>query len=252
MKYFIDTEFHEGFYKPLFGKKRHFVDLISIGIVSENGDEYYAVSKDFDIAAAWNSWQPKKGSKEKEYWLRDNVLLPIYTENISGDGRNIHDFSLSTMKWLIKSIGKTKKQIAEEIKSFVYPSIEECSEAAGVGSVDDGLKAILAQKPISFYGYYADYDWVLLCSLYGRMMDLPYGFPMFCYDLKQSMNAKMYSMESYWDYVSTLKELGKPYSEKDCIEIFIKSESFPVSKTEHNALSDAWFNCSLYEYLESF
>lgn len=32
MKYFLDTEFIEGFHKPLFGKRRHFIDLISIAI----------------------------------------------------------------------------------------------------------------------------------------------------------------------------------------------------------------------------
>lgn len=36
-----------------------------------------------------------------------------------------------------------------------------------------------------FWGYYADYDWVVLCQLYGRMIDLPKGWPMFCRDLKQ-------------------------------------------------------------------
>ena len=47
MKYFIDTEFIEGFHKPLFGKRRHFIDLISIGIVAEDGREYYAISNGY-------------------------------------------------------------------------------------------------------------------------------------------------------------------------------------------------------------
>src|SRR5258707_324656 len=33
--------------------------------------------------------------------------------------------------------------------------------------------------------YFADYDWVVLCQLYGRMIDLPKGWPMYCRDLKQ-------------------------------------------------------------------
>jgi len=36
-----------------------------------------------------------------------------------------------------------------------------------------------------FWAYYADYDWVALCQLYGTMMDLPKGWPMFCRDLRQ-------------------------------------------------------------------
>ncbi len=43
MKYFLDQEFHEGFHKPIFGKKRHFIDLISIGIVSEDDRKFYAI-----------------------------------------------------------------------------------------------------------------------------------------------------------------------------------------------------------------
>lgn len=40
------------------------------------------------------------------------------------------------------------------------------------------------QKP-EFWAYYADYDWVVLCQLFGRMIDLPNGWPMYCRDLKQ-------------------------------------------------------------------
>jgi hypothetical protein len=39
-------------------------------------------------------------------------------------------------------------------------------------------------KP-EFWGYYADYDWVVFCQLFGAMVNLPRGFPMYCRDLKQ-------------------------------------------------------------------
>ena len=39
-----------------------------------------------------------------------------------------------------------------------------------------------------FWGYFADYDWVLFCWLLGgRMIDMPKGWPMYCKDLKQEM-----------------------------------------------------------------
>lgn len=41
-----------------------------------------------------------------------------------------------------------------------------------------------ASKP-EFWGYYADYDWVVFCQLFGRMVDLPSNFPKYCMDLKQ-------------------------------------------------------------------
>ena len=57
MKYFIDTEFHNYIKKPLFSKGIDTIELISIGIVSEENREYYAISKDFDIKNAWNNDQ---------------------------------------------------------------------------------------------------------------------------------------------------------------------------------------------------
>lgn len=41
-----------------------------------------------------------------------------------------------------------------------------------------------------FWGYFADYDWVALCQLYGAMLDLPQGWPRYCRDLKQFMDAR--------------------------------------------------------------
>lgn len=41
---------------------------------------------------------------------------------------------------------------------------------------------------VEFWGYYSDYDWVALCQLYGPMVELPPGWPMFCYDLRQALN----------------------------------------------------------------
>lgn len=39
-------------------------------------------------------------------------------------------------------------------------------------------------KP-EFWGYYADYDWVVFCWLFGAMINLPQGWPMYCRDIKQ-------------------------------------------------------------------
>ena len=56
-------------------------------------------------------------------------------------------------------------------------------------------RADIAKKVIEFVGpkpefwaYFADYDWVVLCQLYGRMVDLPKGFPYYCRDVKQEMD----------------------------------------------------------------
>jgi hypothetical protein len=39
-------------------------------------------------------------------------------------------------------------------------------------------------KP-EFWAYYSSYDWVALCQLFGRMIDLPDGWPMMPMDIKQ-------------------------------------------------------------------
>jgi hypothetical protein len=51
-------------------------------------------------------------------------------------------------------------------------------------TIADQLVRFMGEKP-EVWAYYADYDWVALCQLFGRMIDLPNGWPMYCRDLKQ-------------------------------------------------------------------
>lgn len=115
MRVYFDTEFIED------GRT---VDLISIGLVREDGATYYAESAEADLSRASD-------------WVRENVF-----PSLDGHG------------------SKPRAIIADEIRAFVGPEPE-------------------------FWAYYADYDWVALCQLYGRMIDLPDGWPMYCRDLKQ-------------------------------------------------------------------
>ena len=119
MKYFLDTEFIEA-------GPEHPLQLLSIGIVAEDGREYYAVVDPIDV-----------NLNLADSWVRENVI-----------------------KYLDFSTAKRKKIIAREIVEFVGKNPE-------------------------FWSYYGDYDWVVLCQLYGRMINLPDTWPMFCFDLKQ-------------------------------------------------------------------
>lgn len=92
---------------------------------------------------------------------------------------------------------KSRQQIAQEIIRFVG---------------DD-------PKPI-FYGYYADYDHVVLCQLFGTMMDLPKNFPMYTRDIKQMAD-----------------EVGNPELPKQ------------DENAEHNALEDAKWNANAYKFI---
>ncbi len=46
---------------------------------------------------------------------------------------------------------------------------------------------LLAFGKPGLWAYFGDYDHVALCQLYGRMIDLPKGFPFYTLDLKQMM-----------------------------------------------------------------
>lgn len=112
MKYFFDTKFIEGFTQPFFGKSRHFIDLISIGIVVEDGREYYAISNEFD---------PKKASK----WIKENVIEKLeYREPVLQSrlpGVKTYLEKVYEGMEAVKKAGKSNDQIAQEIIDFVNP-----------------------------------------------------------------------------------------------------------------------------------
>lgn len=112
----MDTEFIED------GKT---IDLISIGMVREDGAELYLESLECNLTRA-------------SEWVADHVIPGLQ----GGDVR----------LW--------RHVIAGRIREFA-------GEAPEV------------------WGYFCQYDWVVLCQLFGTMMDLPKGWPMRCLDLRQ-------------------------------------------------------------------
>ena len=170
--------------------------------------------KDFNLKEVW-----------KDEWLRENVLLSIYKEHIHGDMRYHVSFSRAAIKRILKGFGKSTEQISNEIKEFCYYSYSESQ---------------IENANIQFYGYYADYDWVVFCWLFGRMIDLPTGFPMYCKDLKQILDEKVLSacdgnINETNRYLKNLKS----------------QDDYPKQLNEHNALSDARWNKELYEFIHN-
>ena len=204
MKYFFDTEFME---------KPNTIELISIGIKCEDKRTFYALNKDLNVKKVW-----------KDKWLKENVLMPIWKEQISGFAKNILFFSLSTMKWIFKNKGLSIKELGIQIKRFVYQPALEYDD--GMKSLDMAVDQWLKDNQIEFYAYYADYDWVVFCWIFGRMIDLPKGFPMYCKDLKQIMDEK--GLNSKW-----------------------KEENCPDPENEHSALADAKWNFDFYNKLNN-
>lgn len=182
MKFFLDTEFIEGFTSCfLADKERHFVELISIGIIDEGGRSIYAISNEF-----------KK--HDANDWVKENVIskLPSKTDN--------------------PDLYKSEDEIKHALLEYFGCHFES----------DGPNPGWTAPEGIEIYGYFSDYDWVLFCSLFGTMMDLPQNFPMFCMDLKQMM---------------VERGLSKEWKQKLC----------PDPEGEHDALIDAKWNKTLYE-----
>ncbi len=247
MKYFLDTEFHEYTKKvTLLGitiEKVNTIELISIGMVCEDGRTFYAISRDFDIPAAWNNG-----------WLRENVLKSVYTDLIkkeSNFGRtyfaSLMQFDLKGMKNLIRWHGMGREDIADAIFEFCNPHVKTNTQ-----NWTDHLNKhrVLAGENINphFYAYYADYDWVVFCWIFGRMIELPNGFPKYCRDLKQMYDEKQESISS---------RAGFDPEYKTVEALFIKSHGlkqlpeYPQkSVNEHNALADAVWNKELYDFLQ--
>lgn len=255
MNYYIDTEFLEGAQKEKFPinlirkNTPPTIDLISIGIVSEDVREYYAISKDFNLKEAWNRFDLKLHSGDrrnkgdgtyKVYWIRENVLRTIFDDLVlkhslleykanqlgTTSGYNPpYKFNYKTLKKLINLFGKTNKEIAEEVLGFT-------GQYQDTGAFSDN-------KP-KFYAYYADYDWVAFCWLFGKMINLPSTFPMYCRDLKQILDEKYILQEN-------------KYADKTRLEAWNEDvkrlPSYPKQENEHNALEDARWNKKLHEFL---
>lgn len=165
MRYWLDTEFIER-------GPEYPIRLLSIGIVAEDGREFYAetvhahalISIDYD-----NFGDP---------WLRNNVQ-----PHLRGGTAEMR-----------------RGALAAKVRAFCGPSRYGEPE---------------------FWAYYADYDWVVLCQLFGRMIDLPKGWPMFCRDVKQYADS-----------------LGNPQLPKQ-------------ESGEHDALADARHCRMMWEFLEA-
>lgn len=183
MKYFLDCEFIENGLT---------IDLLSIALICEDGREYYAQNAEAKFKASgdwvWRNVFPHL----KHFDMRgDRCCNPKSATLESGFTSRCHD---RFCPW------RSHFEIRDEIKQFI--DIEKRG------------------KP-EIWGYYSAYDWVAFCQLFGAMIDLPKGYPMFCRDIIQEC-----------------KRLGNPELPKQ-------------DSAEHNCLSDARWNKTAYEFLIS-
>lgn len=221
MKFYLDTEFYDGMSQQTFlglkiNEPKHVIDLISIAIVNEKGDKYYAICNEFNFKQAWEN-----------KWLKNNVLktivksyaIPILTLDEDNPDEvfekqwsdPLYDSKYAALsRQCIKRLGKSKEEIKEDIIAFTK-----------------------AEDVCQFYGYYSSYDWVLLCSIFGKLLNLPSNFRWNCYDVKQKI-----------DYYNTRKLVHK-----DWLNLVYGHDKCPIKPVSHNALEDAIYIKELNEFL---
>lgn len=148
MKIYYDTEFFDD------GKT---IELISIGMVAENGDELYCISGDLNFSRFYY-----------DDWHIANTLpsLPYELRTFGDKGR-------------------------------IIKAIEDHPDAARIMSRDrirdNVLKFIIehSDPKVALWAWYGSYDHVVLAQLWGKMTNLPYGVvPMWTNDLRQEVQRK--------------------------------------------------------------
>ena len=182
MKIYYDCEFLED---------GHTIELISIGLVAEDGREYYAVDQDLPVKRI-----------RKNQWLMDNVVpsLPM----IHGDQRNhIH----------------ARDEL--DLIDYAHPDVKHRGFIAGE------VATFIRNTPdVELWADYGAYDHVVLAQLFGRMIDLPDGIPMYTNDLQQEARRLVNA--------GVRNARGLPAQESG----------------HHNALADARHNMVIGRYLE--
>ena len=162
---------------------------------------------------------------------REKVKIFVDTEFID-DGKTIELISIAAIcggeGFYAESSEFNESRCNDFVRAEVLPNLViQPKDRWTREEIRDGLigfvRAMVGDRKPEFWGYFADYDWVVICQLFGAMVDLPAGFPFFCMDLKQHMEL-----------------LGVKKSDLKHIE----------TGTAHNALSDAAWVRDAYRWCE--
>lgn len=135
------------------------IELISIGIVADDGRTYYAVNSD----APWEL------IREND-WLVRNVVPHLPVTNQPSLDTYLKSSPNSYPRPSIAMVGpapdvtcvKPRQVIANEVRDFIQ-----------------------ATDNVELWADYGAYDHVALCQLWGSMVRLPPGIPMFTHDIQQ-------------------------------------------------------------------
>jgi hypothetical protein len=150
VKIFYDTEFLED------GRT---VELISIGMVAEDGRQLYAVSQEIEE-------DPLYDRIKRHSWLMSNVVPSLPLSPVRNALRPPHSqFGGSFILDRDDNTVMPRRMIRNAVRQF-----------------------ILETPSPELWAWYGAYDHVALCQLFGRMVDLPHGVPMWTNDLQQEFH----------------------------------------------------------------
>lgn len=180
MRVWYDTEFIED------GST---IELISIGMVAEDGHELYAVAEEIDDGKLY-------GRIRRHDWLMAHVVphLPLRGELRPPGFGDLPTFNLDMDDNRIMP----RRMIRNAVRDFLLSRLDQ----------------------LELWAWYAAYDHVALAQLFGPMIHLPKGVPMYTHDLKQEVD-----------------RLGNPELPKQ-------------TSAEHNALADARWVRDAHLWLE--
>lgn len=91
-----------------------------------------------------------------------------------------------TMYQACLSEGWCPAHCSEWVKENVLPHLPPANTWKSRRQVSEEIRDLVGEAP-ELWAYHASYDWVALCQLYGRMVDIPPTWPKFCRDLVQLM-----------------------------------------------------------------
>lgn len=140
MRIFIDTEF-------LNRGAGHPVDLISIGMVRADGEEFYGINVDAPLGVIYAN-----------RWLRQNVwpTLPLAASDIG------------ILEW-----------------DHEHPDIANVRQFPNLR--EDVYQFIVGEGPAELWGSFSGFDYVVLSQLFGTFDDHRDGVPMFINDIQQEL-----------------------------------------------------------------
>lgn len=258
---FYDFEFLEGTQRkyilgiPLWETKPT-IEMISLGMVYDNGSRRsteYLINKEFNVDEAWNRFdlkEPTEGMASweyvkptKVYWIRENVLRPIWEELEYKDFLKVCVNVQMTKTDFVKELPKRRKFTKRRFKSLIKEYGCTTYEIKTVIEIDTSI-----YDKVTLFSYYGAYDHVLMSWIFGKMINLPKNFNKWSYDLKVEQERFLKKFRSTNRYIA---ESGSAPLEK-VLEYIQKNTSYPKEDPDnpHHALADAIWISKLYSYLQ--